>query len=99
MKGDDGQHLAFIELNDGTCLPSIQVLVSAAIAPNNSVNPLILTGSSICIKGEIKKAPEGKDQKFLVELHATEVLHAGMYGCVYIYICMYVCTTTMKLCH
>lgn len=72
MKGEDGKHLAFLEINDGSCFGNLQVLVSANV---HAVNPLLLTGCSVVVKGELKKSPEGKSQ--LVEVYAAQVLYHG----------------------
>ncbi len=61
---------SFIELNDGSCLNSLQVVADGKI-PNYKEDVLNLqTGCSIKVRGTLAESP-GKGQK--VELHAEEI--------------------------
>ena len=62
----------FLELNDGSCVHSIQVLVKAEVKNPDEIKS---TGVCVVVQGEIKASPEGAKQK--IELHATSVLHVG----------------------
>ncbi len=62
---------AFLEVNDGSSAPSLQVLMEAG--PN--LAELTSTGASVMLRGEIVNCPPGKEQ--VVEMHAKEILHFG----------------------
>ena len=64
--------LTFLEINDGSCVHSMQVLVQSEVKAPDEIKS---TGVCIVVEGEIKAAPEGAKQK--MELHATSVLHVG----------------------
>ncbi|KAJ6806463.1 asparagine--tRNA ligase, cytoplasmic 1-like [Iris pallida] len=63
---------AFLEINDGSCLASLQVIVDAAVHP---LAQLTATGTSVLLEGELKKPPEGTKQS--VEMRAERVLEVG----------------------
>ncbi|KAG6538036.1 hypothetical protein ZIOFF_003139 [Zingiber officinale] len=63
---------AFLELNDGSCLSNLQVIVDAAVYP---LSELVPTGTSVLVEGELKKPPEGTKQR--VELRVEKVLEIG----------------------
>lgn len=69
----DAKGLSFLELNDGTCLANIQVIIDegtkayAALAPVN-------TGASVCVAGSLIESP-GKGQKW--EVRADDLLVYG----------------------
>ncbi|XP_042424771.1 asparagine--tRNA ligase, cytoplasmic 1-like [Zingiber officinale] len=63
---------AFLELNDGSCLANLQVIVDAAVYP---LSLLVPTGTSVLVEGELKKPPEGTKQR--VELRVEKVLEVG----------------------
>ena len=62
----------FLEINDGSCPHSIQVLVQAEVKNPDEIKS---TGVCIVVEGEVKASPDGAKQK--IELHATAVLHVG----------------------
>ncbi|PKA53441.1 Asparagine--tRNA ligase, cytoplasmic 3 [Apostasia shenzhenica] len=64
---------AFLELNDGSCLANLQVIVDAAVFPLAQLTP---TGTSVLVEGELKKPPEGVKQN--VELRVDKVLEVGL---------------------
>jgi asparaginyl-tRNA synthetase len=63
---------AFLEVNDGSWIGNMQVLVDANVAAEKN---LTLTGTSIMVEGELVKPPEDKKQK--VELLVEKILHVG----------------------
>ncbi|RWW12591.1 hypothetical protein GW17_00023735 [Ensete ventricosum] len=63
---------AFLELNDGSCLANLQVIVDAAVHP---LTQLVPTGTCVLVEGELKKPPEGAKQN--VELKVESVLEVG----------------------
>ncbi|KAG6537037.1 hypothetical protein ZIOFF_002115 [Zingiber officinale] len=64
---------AFLELNDGSCLANLRVIVDAAVFP---LSQLVPTGStSVLVESELMKTPEGANQS--VELRVEKVLEVG----------------------
>jgi len=63
---------AFLEVNDGSCIHNLQVLVDANVAAERQ---LTLTGTSVLVEGELKEPPGDKKQK--VELLVENILHVG----------------------
>ncbi len=61
---------AFVELNDGSCLKNLQVVIDATIAGYAEIEKQLTTGASLGITGELKESP-GKNQR--IELHAAAV--------------------------
>ena len=59
--------LSFIELNDGSCLKNLQVIVESSIADYERLMRPVGTGASIVVTGTLKESP-GKGQR--IELHA-----------------------------
>lgn len=70
----DSKKFSFIELNDGTCFASIQVIADAGIETYQNVLDAS-TGSSLKVTGALKESP-GKGQK--VEVHAQKVELLGI---------------------
>lgn len=70
----DSKKFSFIELNDGTCFASIQVIADAGIETYQNVLDAS-TGSSLKVTGTLKESP-GKGQK--VEVHAQKVELLGI---------------------
>ncbi|XP_042492056.1 asparagine--tRNA ligase, cytoplasmic 1-like [Macadamia integrifolia] len=64
---------AFLELNDGSCLANLQVIVDKDVS---SLEQLVQTGTCIYVQGELKKPPEGTKQK--VELRVEKVIDVGL---------------------
>ena len=67
------KNIAFIMLNDGTCLEDLQIIIESEDLLNKTV-PLISTGASISVLGELIKS-EGKGQS--IELIAKEIIILG----------------------
>ncbi|XP_062210812.1 asparagine--tRNA ligase, cytoplasmic 1-like [Phragmites australis] len=63
---------AFLELSDGSCAATLQVIVDAAVHP---LARLTATGTSVLVEGEIKEPPEGTKQS--VEIKVSRVLEVG----------------------
>ncbi|KAK1277832.1 Asparagine--tRNA ligase, cytoplasmic 1 [Acorus gramineus] len=63
---------AFLELNDGSYLDSLQVIVDSSVA---DLGRLVPTGTSVLVEGELKKTPDGTKQP--VELRVQRVLDVG----------------------
>ncbi|TWI75554.1 asparaginyl-tRNA synthetase [Desulfobotulus alkaliphilus] len=64
-----GRELTFIEVNDGSCLASLQVVVEASL-PFYEEMSRITTGSSVCVTGDLVSSP-AEGQAF--ELKARDV--------------------------
>lgn len=70
----DSKEFSFLEINDGSCFGSIQVLVDAKLAGYESQVLEASTGSSMIIEGELVESP-GKGQS--VEVRADAVTLVG----------------------
>lgn len=69
----DAKGFSFIEVNDGSCLQNLQVIVDDDSEASASVKQ-INTGSAVEVKGELVASP-GKGQKW--ELQASRVALLG----------------------
>lgn len=69
----DSKGFSFIELNDGSCLKNLQIVIDHSTISTNDLKK-ITTGSSIKVKGDIVESP-GKGQKW--ELRGREVYILG----------------------
>ncbi len=69
----ESKEFSFIELNDGSCLSNIQVIVDGKL-DNYSDIVKLSTGAAVAVTGELVESP-GKGQKW--EIHATEVEIVG----------------------
>ncbi|MFT5095163.1 MAG: asparaginyl-tRNA synthetase, partial [Porticoccaceae bacterium] len=77
---DSKQSFSFVELNDGSCFSSIQIVVDADTPGYDCIKD-VTTGSCISVTGEVKDSL-GKGQR--VELHAQDlVLHGTADGKTY----------------
>ena len=61
---------SFLEINDGSCLKSVQVVAPAELENYEDTIKHMATGASAIVLGEVKESP-GKGQR--VEVHATSV--------------------------
>jgi len=68
------QGFAFVELNDGSCLANLQIIVDQSVPGYQDFIRQLTTGASIAVLGELRASP-GKGQA--VELHAREVTLYG----------------------
>lgn len=64
----DARGFSFLEVNDGSCIASLQVVADSALANYDSEILHLTAGSSIVVNGELAPSP-GKGQR--VELRAT----------------------------
>ena len=69
----DSKEFSFVELNDGSCLQGIQVIIDAGISGSDQVSKMN-TGASVSVVGELVESP-GKGQSW--EVRATEVSLLG----------------------
>ena len=65
---------SFIELNDGSCLSSLQLIFSENHKDYQNILPMLTTGTSLYVKGTVKESP-GQKQK--AELHIEEITVLG----------------------
>lgn len=65
---DSKQGFSFVELNDGSCMKNLQVVIDSTVPGYEESIKGVTTGSSISVNGELKESP-GKGQR--VELHAA----------------------------
>src|SRR5436853_7193599 len=69
----DSKGFSFLELNDGSCLANLQVVVDAG-TPGSDHLPQLTTGASAVIEGQLVPSP-AQGQKW--ELRATKVELTG----------------------
>ncbi|QDU82086.1 Asparagine--tRNA ligase [Polystyrenella longa] len=67
---DSKQGFSFIEMNDGSCMHGLQVIVDADVPGFSEIHKLITTGASLRVAGKLQESP-GKGQR--VEMLATEI--------------------------
>ena len=68
----DSKGFSFMELNDGSCLQGIQVIVDEGIPGSDNVGKMN-TGASVSVKGELVESP-GKGQSWEVRASEVELL-------------------------
>lgn len=73
-KRESKQDFAFLEVNDGSCLANVQVVVDANVPDYAMLIKQIHTGASVAIDGEVKESL-GKGQR--VEVHAKSLKVLG----------------------
>ncbi|MFQ5716391.1 MAG: asparagine--tRNA ligase, partial [Nitrospinales bacterium] len=73
-KRDSKGGFSFIELNDGSCLKNIQVVVDHQLPCYSAVAAQLTTGSCVSVKGRLVRSP-GKGQNF--EIQARDVTVYG----------------------
>ena len=71
---DSKNGFSFIELNDGSCMKNLQVVVDGDIPAYDATVKSVTTGASVAIEGTVKESP-GKGQR--VEVHATSMQVIG----------------------
>ncbi|APZ94775.1 asparagine--tRNA ligase [Fuerstiella marisgermanici] len=67
---DSKNGFSFIELNDGSCMKNLQIVVDADVPGYSDSIKNVTTGASIAVEGTVKESP-GKGQR--IELHATSL--------------------------
>lgn len=73
-KRESKQGFAFVELNDGSSLANLQVVIDASVPGYEQLLKELTTGTSIRVEGELKPSPAKGQQ---VEVHAKNV---SVYG-------------------
>ena len=71
----DAKSFSFIELNDGSCLKSLQVIADSAL-PNYADIQRLTTGASVSVHGQLV-ASQGQGQKWEVRAAAVEIIGAA----------------------
>ncbi len=71
---DSKNGFSFIELNDGSCMKSLQVVVESTVPGYEQSIKDVTTGASVSIEGTVKESP-GKGQR--IELHASSLTILG----------------------
>ncbi len=71
---DSKQGFSFVELNDGSCLANLQILIENSVPGYQDWHGQITTGASLRIEGVVQESP---GQKQRIELHATSVTILG----------------------
>lgn len=66
---DTKNGFSFVELNDGSCMTNLQIIVDGKVPAYDEIIKQVTTGASLAVTGVVKESP-GKNQR--VELHATE---------------------------
>jgi len=68
----DSKQCSFIEINDGSSLKNLQIIVDTSIKNYNNIKKLV-TGSAIAVNGKIKASP-GKGQKWELLAQSLEII-------------------------
>jgi len=71
---DNKGGFSFIELNDGSCMSNLQLVVDSSVPGYAETIKLVTTGASIRVAGELKASPGAKQR---VELHAQTLTLLG----------------------
>ena len=71
---DSKQGFSFIELNDGSCLANLQIVVDANVPGYHETIKDVTTGAGISVIGEIKDSPGSRQR---VEVHAKSLRVLG----------------------
>ncbi len=72
---DSKQGFSFVELNDGSCLANLQIVIDSNVAGDEATIKHVTTGTSVAVSGELKDSP-GKGQR--LELHAQSLKVLGL---------------------
>ncbi|MDJ0906606.1 MAG: asparagine--tRNA ligase [Woeseiaceae bacterium] len=68
----DSKEFSFIELNDGSCLANIQIIVDASLDGYEQIKN-ITTGSAVSINGNLVESP-GKGQRWEIQATSIELI-------------------------
>ena len=68
----DAKTFSFLEVNDGSCLKSLQIIADATL-PNYADIQRLNTGASVRVRGRLV-ASQGQGQKWEVKAEAVEIL-------------------------
>ena len=63
---------SFLEINDGSCLANIQVVIEHTLSDYSSIENQLMTGSCVSVRGKLV-ASEGKGQSMEVQAREVEV--------------------------
>jgi asparaginyl-tRNA synthetase len=69
------RQFSFLEINDGSCLKNMQVIMDAGL-PNYSELLKLTTGSSVAITGRMVPSP-GKGQRWEIHAETAVIIHAA----------------------
>jgi len=72
----DSKAFSFLEVNDGSCLASLQIVYDASLEGYAENLPLLHTGSAIDVQGLIVPS-QGKGQNWELQAHAVTVVGAA----------------------
>jgi asparaginyl-tRNA synthetase len=70
----ESKSFCFLEVNDGSCLKNLQVLIDSHVPHYTQLIQKLSTGASVTLKGKLVSSP-GKNQR--VELHVVSVIVLG----------------------
>ncbi|MCP4117103.1 MAG: asparagine--tRNA ligase [Desulfobacteraceae bacterium] len=68
----DSKTFSFMEINDGSCLPSIQVIAGEELANYKEIVK-VTTGSALCVTGRLVESP-GKGQRWEIQADDVEII-------------------------
>jgi asparaginyl-tRNA synthetase len=68
----DSKTFSFMEINDGSCLKSIQVIAGEELANYNEIEK-VTTGSALCVTGRLVESP-GKGQRWEIQADGVEII-------------------------
>lgn len=71
---DSKDAFSFVELNDGSCMKNLQVVIDSSVPGYEETIKDVATGASVAIEGEVKESP-GKNQR--IEVHASSLKLLG----------------------
>ena len=71
---DSKQAFSFVELNDGSCMANLQIVIDGSVPGYVDTIKHVTTGASIAVEGEIKDSP-AKGQR--IEVHAKTLRVLG----------------------
>jgi len=71
---DSKNGFSFIELNDGSCMKNLQIVVASSVLGYEESIRSVTTGASVSVDGVLQESP-GKGQR--IELHATGLTVLG----------------------
>ena len=71
----DSKEFSFLELNDGSCLKNVQVVVDAHVASSEDLRD-VTTGAAVTVSGKLVESP-GKGQRWEIQAASVELLGAA----------------------
>lgn len=70
---DSKQAFSFVELNDGSCLANLQIVVGSDVPDYESSIKNVTTGASVRVAGDLKESP-GKGQRVELAARSLEIV-------------------------